>query len=131
MTATTFYSRNSFDNRYRPYNGRLSARKSKDECAWEAKEKSTGTDYLQVDLGGVFFICALATKGNACDAQEWTETYKIYLSSDGKSWNPYTNDSGVVKVCTHTANNCNMNWEYVTSVWRICILDVLYESTQG
>ena len=89
MTATSFY-----DNRYKPSQGRLTV----SICAWEAKTSFTGNDYLQVDLGGVFFICALATKGNGCGAKEWTETYKIYLSSDGKSWNPYTTDSGVDKV---------------------------------
>ena len=103
MTATT-----SYDNRYRPYHGRLGVGTKDKECAWEAKTASTGNDYLQVDLGGVFFICALATQGNGCPAEEWTETYKIYLSSDGKSWNPYTTDSGVVKVCSHMAYNRNM-----------------------
>ena len=57
MTASTFY-----DTYYYPYYGRLHENRRKG--AWCAKTPSDRTDYLQVDLGTVLYVCAVATQGN-------------------------------------------------------------------
>ena len=87
MTATTFLS-----DWYSPYNGRLNARPT-----WESKTPfDNGKDYLQLDLGGVHFICAVATQGNK-KALEWTKKYEISLSLNNDVWSTYK-ENGQTKV---------------------------------
>ena len=87
MTATS-----SYDNRYTPYKGRLNA-----FPCWESKTAfNNGKDYLQLDLGGVHFICAVATQGNK-KALEWTKKYEISLSLNNDVWSTYK-ESGKTKV---------------------------------
>ena len=46
--------------------------------------------YLQVDMGAVRHVCAVATQGlNSNKFDEWTTSYKLRLSSDGIIWNTY------------------------------------------
>ena len=87
MTATSFIS-----DPYFPYNGRLNA-----YPAWESKKAfDNGKDYLQLDLGGVHFICAVATQGNQ-RAEEWTKKYEISLSLNNDVWST-CKESGQTKV---------------------------------
>ena len=69
---------------------------------WEPNSNSNPNDYLQIDLGKVFFICALATQGNARSrgAREWTTEYKISTSIDNNRWTVYPrNSSPKVYLC--------------------------------
>ena len=87
MTATSFIS-----DPYFPYNGRLNA-----YPCWEPKTRDNiPNDYLQLDLGGVHFICAVATQGNK-KAEEWTKKYEISLSLNNDVWSTYK-ESGQTKV---------------------------------
>ena len=87
MTASSFLKA-----KFAPYIGRLNM----DFC-WEPKTKNNiPNDYLQLDLGAVHFICAVATQG--CNVvREWTTKYQISLSANNDVWSTYK-ESGKVKV---------------------------------
>ena len=77
---SSFSATSEFSNFYKASNGRLNG-----THAWEPSGKNNANDYLQIDLGYEFIICAVATQGNGKvpDANEWTTKYKIQLSLDG------------------------------------------------
>ena len=81
MTASTFY-----DSSYHPYYGRLNG--SRGLGAWCTKTKTNRKDYLQVDMGAVYCVCAVATQGYR-SGSAWTTSYKVHLSTDGVIWNAY------------------------------------------
>ena len=81
MTASTFYSS------YYPYYGRLHEN-SGGAGGWCTKTTSDRTDYLQVDMGTVRSVCAVATQGHR-EGSVWTTSYKLHLSTDGVTWNTY------------------------------------------
>ncbi|KAL9987757.1 hypothetical protein ACROYT_G002114 [Oculina patagonica] len=56
-----------------PYKGRLNG-----NGAWSPSKKDDADDFLQIDLGDLFFICALATQGHPLQ-DEWTKSYKLHL----------------------------------------------------
>ena len=85
VTASSFHSTG-----YDPYYGRLQGNRGRG--AWCAKTSSAGTEYLQVDLGTVLDVCALATQGNQKEGQR-TTTYKVHMSTDGINWNTYKEQS--------------------------------------
>ena len=85
MTASGFHS-----VRYYPFYGRLQGNRG--SGAWCTKTSSDRTDYLQVDLGTVLDVCALATQGNQKGGQR-TTTYKVHMSTDGINWNTYKEQS--------------------------------------
>ena len=95
MNATSFY-----DSDHVPSNGRLRV----DYC-WAPETKDNLNDYLQLDLGGVHFVCAVATQGNSkYKYNDWTKKYKMLLSLDNLSWNAYkengnTRVSEVLALC--------------------------------
>ena len=64
--------------------------------AW-IPNSNNNNDYLQIDLGSVYVVCAVATQGNP-SADDWTETYKIETSLDNLNWKWYEEDN-TVKVC--------------------------------
>ena len=66
--------------------GRLNAQR-----AW-CPEKRNGRDWLQIDLGGYYFICGVATQGSKHGKNEWTSQYKVGLSRDGSKWQMYKED---------------------------------------
>ena len=74
-----------------PINGRL-----KGASAWIPENNSDPNDYLQIDLGSVYFVCGVATQGNPV-TDDWTKTYKIETSLDNVNWKFYSED-GAVKV---------------------------------
>lgn len=88
MTASTMYKG------YHPYHGRLN--ENRGNKAWSPKTKNDRTDYLQVDMGAVQFVCAVATQGRS-GTDEWTTSYKLYLSTDEVTWKPYK-ENNVEKV---------------------------------
>ena len=81
MTASSF-----FDGTYRSSYGRLNDRRG--NGGWCAQTISDRTDYLQVDMGEVRFLCGVATQGLQ-ESSAWTTSYKLQLSTDGITWNTY------------------------------------------
>jgi len=80
MTASTHYSN------YYPYYGRLN--EQRETAGWCTKTTTDRTDYLQVDMGAVHSVCAVATQGLG-SSSSWTTSYKVHLSTDGVIWNAY------------------------------------------
>jgi hypothetical protein len=64
--------------------------------AWATKTTGDINDYIQVDLGSVYTLCAVGTQGSPV-SNEWVKTYKMSISSDGKTWSFY-NESGSARV---------------------------------
>ena len=83
---SSFSASSEYSNSYKAYDGRLNGDK-----AWAPKGNNNPNDYLQIDLGYEFFICAVATQGNLAlsGAQEWTTKYKIQLSPDSTTFVTY------------------------------------------
>ena len=73
-------------------NGRLDG-----TSAWIPSSNNNISDYLQIDLGSVYVVCAVETQGNQ-RADDWTKTYKIETSLDNMNWQWYQEDN-TVKVC--------------------------------
>ena len=57
MTASTYY-----DSDHQPYYGPLNGKRGPNG-AWCPKTTSDRSDYLQVDMGAVQSVCAVATEG--------------------------------------------------------------------
>ena len=76
----------------RASNGRLNG-----GSAWIPSSNNNNNDYLQIDLGSVYIVCAVATQGNP-SANYWTKTYKIEISLDNVYWQWYQ-EKNTVKVC--------------------------------
>ena len=79
MTTSTVYSSD-----YQPYYGRVNTKRGN---LWCPKTTSDRTDYLQVDMGAVHSICAVATQ--TLNTAEYAKTYYLRLSVDGVTWNTY------------------------------------------
>lgn len=79
MTSSSYYAA------YYPHLGRL--HESRRGKGWCAKTTSDRTDYLQIDMGVMHDICAVATQGKATGSH--ITSYKLYLSNDGVNWNAY------------------------------------------
>ena len=52
--------------------------------------------HLQVDMGGVRFLCGVATQ-RIPRVSAWATSYKLQLSTDGITWNTYK-ETNVEKV---------------------------------
>ena len=94
---SSFSATSHFRNLSLPKYGRLSAPRH----GWEASTPiNMPNEYLQIDLGGVYWVCSVTTQGRF-DANEWTTKYKISLSLDDSIWNIYQrNLSDIVKPIT-------------------------------
>ena len=64
--------------------------------AWSPRNNNNADDYLEINLGDVFFICAVATQGNQVGI-EWTKSYKLHLFL--VDWIIYE-ENNKEKVCT-------------------------------
>ena len=84
---SSFSATSEYSNFYKASNGRL----NDTTACWAPSGNNNVTDYLQIDLGYEFIICAVATQGNGKDpgANEWTTKYKIQLSLDGTTFVSY------------------------------------------
>ncbi|XP_048583976.1 uncharacterized protein LOC5501433 isoform X1 [Nematostella vectensis] len=90
FTASSYYQTTSGN---KPYRARLTSSQ-----AWAPTSETDPNDYLQVDLGSLYVICGLGTKGNRQTSKnEWTTEYKINTSLDGATWVSYK-DSGAEKL---------------------------------
>ena len=97
---SSFSATSEFNDYLAAYNGRLNGDKS-----WAPQGNGDPNDYLQIDLGYKFIICAVATQGNPAlesPAQEWTTKYKIQLSLDGTTFDTYkennTDKVGIISI---------------------------------
>ena len=68
--------------------------------SWCASSRDS-TPYLQVDLGSVYIICAIATQGNS-QADQWVKTYQVMYSTYGSNWSVYQENG---KYAVSSANN--------------------------
>ena len=84
MTASTIYH-----TAYQPYYGRLNG--IRQSGAWCPKTAYDRTDYLQVDMGAVHSVCAVATQ--AGKEGQLTGSYKLRVSLDGTRFNAYMENS--------------------------------------
>ena len=89
MNASTYFGSNFY-----PYFGRLN--ENRGDGAWCAKTSTDSTDYLQVDMGAVKSVCAVATQGEKVGSY-WTTSYKVRLSTDAVTWKRYR-ENNVQKV---------------------------------
>lgn len=100
MTASSFYVDDKYNDQ--PAYGRLHGNRGDGWCA----SKASGNDWLQVDLGKIFQLCAVATLGdrNYHHADEWVTDFKLSYSSDENTWTNYTdaNDIEVVRLLIFT-----------------------------
>ena len=81
---SSFSATSEYNNLYKAFNGRLNG-----TSAWVPSGKNNANDYLQIDLGYEFIICAVATQGNGKGLPEWTTKYKIQLSLNHTSFVTY------------------------------------------
>ena len=86
MTASTYYN-----NWYYPYYGRL--HESRKHGAWCPRTEHDRADYLQVDMGRVYSVCAVATQGGKRSISERITSYKLQLSIDVIAWESYKENS--------------------------------------
>ena len=92
ITASSQYS-----SSYKPAYGRLNGTRGD---GWCSAVSNSSSDWLQVDLGKLTQVCAVATQGDV-NGNEWTTDFKLSFSSDGKKWKTYKNAKGgeMVRVC--------------------------------
>ncbi|XP_068675968.1 uncharacterized protein [Montipora foliosa] len=64
--------------------------------AWLPSTKRNASDFLQINFGYEFYICATATQGNPT-VDQWTTKYKIYTSLNNINWTTYK-ENGTEKV---------------------------------
>ena len=74
-----------------PSDGRLNG-----SNAWIPATNNDNNDFLQIDLGSLYFVCGVATQGNP-NNYYWTKTYKIETSLDNVVWTFYS-EGGFEKV---------------------------------
>ena len=79
-----------------PFYGRLNG--SRGNGAWCPKTSSDKTEYLQVDMGAVYYVCAVATQGSRT-GNHWTTSFKLHFSIDGATWKTYK-ENNAEKVST-------------------------------
>ena len=80
MTSSSYFSS------YPPHLGRL--HETSGYGVWCTETKSDRTDFLQVDMGVVHVICAVATQGSPGGSH--VTSYKLFLSTDGVNFNAYS-----------------------------------------
>jgi hypothetical protein len=87
ITASSFFKSNV---NYAPWLGRLhQVPQGHDFGCWSAG--STSIDYLQVDLGTVMNITAVATQGRSLNKYQLVTKYSLQYSTDIVAWNDYDN----------------------------------------
>ena len=101
MTASSYHEDEQHSAKY----GRLF---DESGYGWFPKNRDK-TDWLQVDLGEEFQVCAVATQGGNYDKEykEWTTAFKLLYSSDDNNRKTYKDRKGVVVV----------SWIFTWSVW--------------
>lgn len=85
MTASSSYYQEE-----EPHYGRLN--ETRRNGAW-CPQSTRNSEYLQVDMGIVYDVCAVATQGRAESPSEWVTGYTLRFSLDGIIWNSYYENS--------------------------------------
>ena len=85
------FSASSYLSGRRPSDGRLNG-----SNAWIPATNNNRNDFLQIDLGSVYFVCGVETQGNPNNDYR-TETYKIKTSLDNV-WGTFYSEGGSEKV---------------------------------
>ena len=81
-----------------PHFGRL--RNQLGGCAWiPATTADSNSSWLQVDLGSLTNVSAVATQGS-CSGDQWTKSYVIKYSENGVDWKHY-GELGTIRVGIH------------------------------
>ena len=78
FSASSYYS--DLFISFSPSDGRL-----KGSNVWIPATNHNNRDFLQIDLGSLYFVCGVATQGRTTQVQ-WTKTYKIETSLDNVMW---------------------------------------------
>ena len=94
MTASSYLG-----SMHYPYYGRLNGNRG--YGAWCTKTTLDKTSYLQVDMGVVHSVCAVATQDYR------TTSFKLHLSTDGVTWSSYKKNN-VEKVTKITNSSLGM-----------------------
>ena len=75
---------------YQAAYGRLNGKRG---FGWCAKEYGRNDDWLQVYLGKMVDVCAIATQGMS-GGVNWVTAFKLFYSTDGNNWTPYKDANG-------------------------------------
>ncbi|RMX54060.1 hypothetical protein pdam_00013141, partial [Pocillopora damicornis] len=102
-----FFASSSLLNKYRPGNARLAG-----EEAWCPNTNST-EEYLEIDLGSLYKICALATQG-LLERGAFTKTYRLQFSIDGSKWDWYINENSQRQASPPTGAPTNLTTEIIS-----------------
>ncbi|KXJ07058.1 Lactadherin [Exaiptasia diaphana] len=88
---SSFTASSTYDYRYKPYFARIGDTRGH---GWDQGDpQNDNYQYLQIDLGFDYFVCAIATKaGRIGGWGEYVKTYKITMSNDKQKWTPYKED---------------------------------------
>ena len=90
-----------------PHFGRL--RNQLGGCAWiPATSADNNSSWLQVDLGNLTNVSAVATQGS-CSGDQWTKSYVITYSKGGVHWKHY-GELGTIRVSMA---------EYHVTLWHL------------
>ncbi|XP_078364915.1 uncharacterized protein LOC144649315 isoform X2 [Oculina patagonica] len=103
FTASSSFYSGPWD--FGAYNGRLykqDDRIKKRIGGWCARDKSNG-QWLQVDLGKIKFVTAVATQGRD-KYYEHVKSYELAFSKDGERWNRYK-ENGRIRVLPGNCDN--------------------------
>ena len=117
MTASSQYGTG-----YQPAYGRLNGDRGD---GWCAKEADRNDDWLQVDLGEMIKVCALATQGDR-NGNEWTTAFKLSYSTDGNSWTPYK-DANSAQVVRYVSVFANHGINHIKNTTSVYILSMNYD----
>ena len=88
MTASTSF------NGYPAESGRLNH-----ASAWCSQSLSNEQEWLQVDLGDIFDICRVSTRG--LNSWQYVTRFQLSYSTDGFSWSFYGDNNGNTVVTLH------------------------------
>ena len=101
MTASSYHN-----SRYYPYYGRLN--ENRGNKAWCTTTRTDRTDYLQVDMGAVYSVCAVATQGSPFESV-WITSFKVYFSTGGVIWNAYKENNEEKVNSSKSVNDLNLS----------------------
>lgn len=82
--------------------------------------------FLQVDLGSMHLLCAVATQGNPGGNRDYVKRYKLLSSTDGQNWDTYEeNGNNIIDGNSNNwgANKKELDKEIITQYVRFCPVD--------
>ena len=86
LSDSSFSATSLYSNNHLPKYGRLNF----PQDGWLAKTRNNiPNEHLQIDLGGVYWVCGVATQGEGSWGDEWPTKFKLSLSTNNSTWNIY------------------------------------------